>query len=191
MIAEMDTYLESTDIIDWKSTSVMKRARSLSGVHNFDTAKNCFLYVREVIPHCCDISATAIPLKASEVLVLGTGLCYAKSHLLAALLRANGIPAGFGYVRLAEPRTASGFALHGFNWVFLKEHGWFRIDARGNNGKVSTGFRPPDEFLAYYPEHEGEFFFEENFTRPIAAVVEAYRSATNFESLLRGLPDVI
>jgi len=36
-----------------------------------------------------------VTCKASDVLIYGTGYCYAKSHLLAALLRANAIPAGF------------------------------------------------------------------------------------------------
>jgi transglutaminase-like putative cysteine protease len=187
----MKDYLASTEYIDWQTPSVLNVAHSQSCTKDVETARACFLYVRDEIPHCCDITTSAIPLSASQVLAAGTGFCYAKSHLLAALLRANGIPTGLGYVRLSEPRTASGFALHGFNWILLKGYNWFRIDARGNNGKVSTDFNPPIESLAYHPENEGEFILKENFTRPMASIIEAYKRATNFDKLLQGLPDVI
>lgn len=187
----MDTanYLTSTDIIDWQTLTVHNLAESLRGHSDTLTTASCFTYVRDEIPHCCDITTTAIPLTASEVLSARTGFCYAKSHLLAALLRANGIPAGLGYIRLLEPRTASGYALHGFNWVHLDEHGWMRIDARGNNGKVSSSFSPSGEVLAYYPDKEGEYFIERNFSNPLHVVVKAYYNSTDFESLLMGLPD--
>lgn len=190
MIIKDSAYLTSTDIIDWQTPSVLTLAESLREHTDTLTTANCFTFVRDEIPHCCDITTTAIPLTASEVLSARTGFCYAKSHLLAALLRANGIPSGFGYVRLVEPRTATGFALHGFNWVHLDEYGWLRIDARGNNGKVSSSFSPPDEVMAYYPEKDGEYFLERNFANPLHAVVKAYHQATDFESLLMGLPDI-
>jgi transglutaminase-like putative cysteine protease len=187
----MTGHLESSDIIDWQTPSVLNLARALSGVNDIETARSCFLFVRDEVPHCCDLSTTAIPLKASDVLTGRTGFCYAKSHLLSALLRANGIPAGLGYVRLAESRAAHGFALHAFNWVLLNGYDWFRVDARGNNGKVSTVFNPPGESLAYYLEKEGEFFLKENFASPLDSVIAAYRKATNFEGLLGALPDAI
>nr|WP_269749949.1 transglutaminase family protein [Polyangium fumosum] len=77
---------------------------------------------------------------ASEVLRHRTGFCYAKSHLLAALLRANGLPAGFCYQRLAH---GSGYCLHGFNAVELPGIGWYRIDARGNKPGIDAAFDPP------------------------------------------------
>jgi transglutaminase-like putative cysteine protease len=186
----MNDYLASSEFIDWQTPSVLSLARSLSCVNELETARACFLFVRDLIPHCCDISTSAIPLKASDVLSSRTGFCYAKSHLLAALLRANGIPTGLGYVRLVEPRTASGFALHGFNWILLNGFDWLRIDTRGNNGSVSTEFNPPMESLAYYPEKDEEYFVEGNFNKPLSAVIEAYKKAYDFESLLHGLPDI-
>ena len=60
-------------------------------------------------------------------------LLLSKSHLLAALLRANGIPAGFCYQRLSIDDIGPPFSLHGFNAVWLQEYGWYRVDARGNN----------------------------------------------------------
>ena len=44
------------------------------------------------------------------------GICYAKSHLLAAILRANLFPTGFCYQRLVlDDKTDSRFVLHGLN----------------------------------------------------------------------------
>ena len=67
---------------------------------------------------------------ASQVLLHGTGFCYAKGHLLAALLRANAIPVGSCYQRLRIDGTGPPFCLHGFNSVHLPAIGWYRIDAR-------------------------------------------------------------
>nr|WP_320193052.1 transglutaminase family protein [uncultured Desulfobacter sp.] len=66
------------------------------------------------------------------VLKYKTGYCYAKSHLLAALLRACNIPAGLCYQRLTIANNKAPFCLHGLNAVYLQRHGWYRIDSRGN-----------------------------------------------------------
>ena len=59
----------------------------------------------------------------SSVLMHKTGYCYAKSHLLAALLRSNGLPAGLCYQRLSVDDDGAPYSLHGLNADFLKNHG--------------------------------------------------------------------
>ena len=54
------------------------------------TARACFEFVRDQIKHSRDYEMDPTTWKASDVLLHGTGYCYAKSHLLAAMLRANG-----------------------------------------------------------------------------------------------------
>lgn len=44
---------------------------------------------------------------------------------LAALLRANGVPAGLCYQRLTVAADGSPYCLHGLNAVYLKQHGLF------------------------------------------------------------------
>ncbi|MBL0716467.1 MAG: transglutaminase family protein [Desulfosarcina sp.] len=73
----------------------------------------------------------------------GTGYCYSKSHLLAALLRANDIPAGLCYQRLTVSDNKPPFCIHGLNAVYLEQHGWYRLDARGNKSGVTAEFCPP------------------------------------------------
>ncbi len=98
----MNEYLRATEIIDWKTEAVRQLADELRDQSEADTdlAKACFEWVQENIQHSLDFERTEVTCRASDVLTLRTGYCYAKSHLLAALLRANGIPAGFCYQRL-------------------------------------------------------------------------------------------
>ena len=90
-----------------------------------------------------------VTCKASEVLLHGTGYCYAKSHLQAALLRANSIPTGLCYQRLNVETEGSRYCLHGLNSVYLRQYGWYRVDARGNKPGVVAEFCPPVEKLAF------------------------------------------
>jgi transglutaminase-like putative cysteine protease len=64
-------------------------------------SNNCFQFVSDEIKHSLDYRLNPVTCKASDVLFHKTGYCYAKSHLLVALLRANGIPSGLCYQRLS------------------------------------------------------------------------------------------
>lgn len=98
-----------------------------------------------------------VTCRASDVLKYRTGYCFAKSHLLAALLRANQIPAGFCYQRLtmddppAQEQNDRNLrcTLHGLNAVFLPGIGWYRVDSRGNREGVDARFTSPQEQLAF------------------------------------------
>lgn len=65
------------------------------------------------------------------MLKAGHGICFAKAHLLAALLRYKSVPAGFCYQKLIlDDETAPVLAYHGLNAVYLKDvQRWIRIDA--------------------------------------------------------------
>ncbi|MEO0853800.1 MAG: transglutaminase-like domain-containing protein, partial [Cyanobacteria bacterium J06648_11] len=127
---------------------------------------------------------------ASEVLEHRTGYCYAKSHLLAALLRANGIPTGLCYQRLSVFDDGAPYCLHGLNAVYLPEWGWYRVDARGQRSDIDARFAPPVEHLAYRPKLTGEADFTSIFSAPLAIVVEALRSHQTWNSLRDHLPDM-
>ena len=87
----MKDFLEETQIIDFKNEEVFGLAQELAKDCKSDEeiAKNCFLYVRDNIHHSGDFKDEITTYKASDVLKYKTGWCYAKSHLLAALLRAK------------------------------------------------------------------------------------------------------
>jgi transglutaminase-like putative cysteine protease len=128
--------------------------------------------------------------RASDVLKYKTGYCFAKSHLLAALLRANNIPAGFCYQRLSINDNGEPYTLHGFNAVYLPEIGWYRVDARGNRNNVDAQFVPPKEQLAYKIQFPQEADFENIFSEPLSLVVEALLAYSQWNDILLNLPDV-
>jgi transglutaminase-like putative cysteine protease len=156
----------------------------------FVLAKRCFEWVRDEIKHSGDSRMDPLTCSASQVLRHGTGFCYAKSHLLAALLRANAIPAGFCYQRLSIDDSGPPFCLHGFNAVHLPGIGWYRVDARGNRQGVTTTFDPPEERLAYAPRRDGEATFAEVWPSPLPVVVESLRRWGSSAQLLDHLPDL-
>jgi len=153
-------------------------------------AKNCFEYVRDEIHHSGDYKDNITTATASEVLKHKTGWCYAKAFLLAALLRANGIPTGFAYQRLScaeyKPNT---YCLHGLNWIYLKEFGWYRVDARGNKEGVDAQFIPPVEKLAF-EVGENEFDLSENLAEPLDVIVHTLRTYKSYDKMVENFPDM-
>ena len=138
----MEKYLQATEIIDWQDSEILHLAKKLSqNTTNIEqTTQACFEWVRDEIYHSSDYQMNPVTCRASEVLKHKTGYCYAKSHLLAALLRANSIPAGFCYQRLSVYDDGSPYSLHGLNGVYLPKYGWYRIDPRGNKTGVDAQF---------------------------------------------------
>src|SRR5688572_31908422 len=125
----MTPYLAPSDVIDCEHPLVKAQARALAqnAVDPITIAKRCFEWVRDEIRHSRDHMLKPVPCKASEVLQVRSGYCYAKSHLLAALLRACGIPSGLCYQRLSRGDDGSSYCLHGFNGLLLPEIGWHRV----------------------------------------------------------------
>lgn len=188
----MEKYLASTEIIDWEHSEVIKKAKELS--HGLDShediAKSCFEFVRDEVKHSNDFKLNPVTCQASVVLKHKTGYCYAKSHLLAALLRANGIPAGLCYQRLTIKNDEPPFCLHGLNAVYLPNTGWYRIDARGNNKGVNAEFTPPREQLAFPIIVEGEADFPEIWSEPLPEVISVLNQSKTYEEVASNLPDV-
>ena len=184
--------LAASRIINHDHPAVRRKARGLAGagpVSDEAVAERCFLFVRDEIDHSVDFRKDPVTLIASEVLEHRTGFCYAKSHLLAALLRANGIPAGLCYQRLVFDSTGRPFALHGLNAVFLPGHGWYRIDARGNKPGVDARFTPPVECIAYRPGEPGEADLPGIFAEPLPEVVDVLTRCKTYTEVLECPPD--
>ena len=188
----MEKFLKNTDIIDWKNLDILNLAKKFSTATN-DTEKIikiCFEFVRDKIHHSYDYRINPVTCSASEVLTKKTGYCYAKSHLLAALLRANQIPAGFCYQRLSIYENGAPYCLHGFNAVYLPEIGWYRLDARGNKKGVNAQFTPPKERLAFAINFPEEVDCLKVFSEPLPIVIEALQTHKTWDELLNNLPDL-
>jgi len=182
----MQKYLETTKIIDYSNRDIQTLAKKLSNNCKDDEqiAKNCFEYVRDKIRHSGDHKDNITTATASEVLKHKTGWCYAKAFLLAALLRANGIPTGFTYQRLScSEYNDDIYCLHGLNYIYLKKYGWYRVDARGNKEGVDAQFNPPHEKLAFELE-ENEFDLPANLSEPLPIIVETLRKYHTYDEMI-------
>lgn len=186
-----EKYLKFSEFIDWDNPFLFEKALSISRGCSTDVeiTKACFEFVRDEIMHSWDYKMSPVTYKASDVLRYGTGYCFAKSHLLAALLRANKIPAGLCYQRLALDNTST-YCLHGLNAVYLQESGWYRIDARGNKPGITAEFCPPEEKLAFKLENPGERDLPEIWTEPCNEVIKVLTSYYTIEQVNSNLPDV-
>ncbi len=188
----MEKYLASTRIIDWDNPEIIQLSKSLSSgkESDIDIARSCFEYVRDEIKHSNDYKLNPVTCIASDVLKYKTGYCYAKSHLLAALLRANNIPTGLCYQRLTIQEDIPPFCLHGLNAVYLSEYGWYRIDARGNKEGVNAEFLPPIEKPAFPIKVEGEADLPEIWPEPISEVIQVLEGASTYQEVAENLPDI-
>jgi len=188
----MKQYLEQSKYIDYENSEISDLAELLSSNCNSkkEIIKTCFEWVRDNIKHSVDFKLNPVTCKASDVLKYKTGYCYAKSHLLAALLRANGIPAGLSYQRLSINDNGAPYSLHGLNSVFLDDFGWYRIDARGNKEGVEAQFCPPIEKLAFTIQFESEVDFTEILAEPLSVVTSTLEKYETYIEVLENLPDI-
>ena len=188
----MNKYLQTSHYIDWDTPEILLKARYLATGLSLpeDIAKQCFEFVRDEIKHSRDFKLNPVTCKASDVLKHGTGYCYAKSHLLAALLRANNIAAGLCYQRLTLEGDQPPFCLHGLNAVYLEPYGWYRIDARGNKPGVQADFCPPLEKLAFPIVTAGEADLPEIWAEPLPIVIQALETSDTYQQVANRLPDV-
>ncbi|AXX86972.1 transglutaminase-like domain-containing protein [Malaciobacter marinus] len=185
-------YLKESKIIDFKNENIKKLAKELflNSSSKEQIVKNCFEYVRDEIKHSGDYKIDKVTCKASEVLESKTGWCFAKSHLLAALLRANNIPTAFCYQRLScKEYKENLFSLHGFNAVYLEEYGWLKIDARGNKKEVDAQFIPPKEKLAFELD-ESEFDLGVYYSNPLDIVIKALKINSSYKQMINNMPDI-
>jgi transglutaminase-like putative cysteine protease len=184
-------YLEDSEFINWKEPIIYDKALSLAEGYSSEEeiAKACFEFVRNKIKHSLDYNLGPVTCKASDVLIHGTGFCYAKSHLLAALLRANSIPAGLCYQRMLLSDSIK-YCLHGLNAVYLDNYGWYRIDPRGNKPGISAEFCPPVERLAFVLTGRGEKDFSGIRSEPCREVINALCNYNTVEQVYNNLPDL-
>jgi len=193
--AMLEEYLSEQEIVDYSYPLIQDILHQLCDSEDSETEriKRTYEFVRDVVHHSSDIRGIRVTCAASEVLTYKEGLCYAKSHLLAALLRAQGIPTGFCYQRLLLGSTpAEGYVLHGLNAVFLSsENRWIRLDARGNKPGIQAEFSTEAEQLAYVVQPAlGEIDYPTIYAQPHPIVIKALREHTNCLDLCEHfLPD--
>ena len=189
---KFERYLENSKYIDCHHADIQSLAGHLSdGIKEEEKlAKKIFEWVRDEIKHSHDFKLNPVTSIASEVLRHKTGYCYAKSHLLAALLRACNIPTGLCYQRLSISGEGPPYCLHGLNAIYLNKHGWYRVDPRGNKKNVLAEFSPPKEKLAFPISEINEKDFSEIWHEPLPDVIKCLSKYQNYLEVYQNLPDV-
>ena len=180
-------FLTASAAIDCAHPMVQLLADEIRRPHDIDTMGVAYDIVRDRFPHSMDIDTQAVSVSASDVLRHGHGICYAKSHLLAAVLRACGIATGLCYQKLGGGERSY---LHALNAVWLGDQGrWIRLDARGNKPGVDARFSIGVECLAFPVQTDrGQCDFAEIHARPLPSTLEALRRSDTMEGLARHLP---
>ncbi|MEV6929794.1 transglutaminase family protein [Dactylosporangium sp. NPDC051485] len=184
-----DPYLAADDVVQSDHPAVRAAAARLRAGHPGDAgfARAAYEFVRDEVHHSFDAEDPRVTVTAAEVLEHRVGLCYAKSHLLAALLRAEGLPAGLCYQRLAT--GDGGFVLHGLVAVHL-EGTWHRQDPRGNKPGVDAQFSLDGPRLAFAVDPAaGERDYEPVHAAPDPGVLAVLRATDDVLTLREaGLP---
>lgn len=190
---DLSEYLVFDAIVDWQTPAVRQKALELTALLSDEVSRARCLYewVRDRISHSDDAGLEIVTCTASEVLHHGTGICFAKSHLLAALLRAVNIPAGFCYQVLRLDRAVDDeTVLHGFNALYLATlDKWVRVDARGNTKWIDAQFSIKKEQLAFVMDPiADEFIYETIFAAPVSSVVNRLKMYKTRSELWLDLP---
>lgn len=191
----MRDYLQPGKYIDFETDIVSQKAKQLKldCLDRINLIEQTYTFVRDEIKHSWDAQDKRVTVTASDVLREGVGICFAKANLLAALLRANEIPAGICYQRLTLGDTPdTGYCVHALNAVFVEDiMRWVRLDARGNKTGVCAGFSLEQEYLAFTVRREYcEIDYPEIYAEPIPITMEVLeKSMDALDLYLYGLPD--
>ena len=180
----MSEYLKETDSIDFSNPLVAQKADGLKAASSdtLDYIERAYNFVRDEIPHSWDARLTVVSNTAGDVLKNKTGICWTKSCLLAALLRANDIPSGISYQYLTRADDASdGYIIHALNTVYVSPlKKWIRLDARGNKAGVNSQFSLEKEFLAFPARAEfGEKDYRDNHSDLDSRLKEILKESQN------------
>jgi transglutaminase-like putative cysteine protease len=183
-IAPVTDYLWPAPLIDCNAPDVERFVEDrLADCDDVEAARRAFLFVRDEVSHSWDIQGHRVTRSASDALRHREGICYPKSHLIAALLRRRGIPTAVCYQRLTLlDDDSAGYAIHALNAVYVDGR-WARLDARGNKPGVAAEFDLDVERLAFpiRPEYD-EVDYPYLFVNPHRAIVETLES--NDDALL-------
>ncbi|MWA09450.1 transglutaminase-like domain-containing protein [Streptomyces sp. BA2] len=189
---DLSAYLAADDVIDHHHPLVRETAARIAAQaeDSYAYARAAYEFVRDAIPHSADSGDLRVTWRASDVLEQRTGICHAKAHALAALLRAEDIPTALCYQRLAYD-AGTGYCVHGL--VAVRFRGaWHRQDPRGNKPGIDAQFSLDGERLAFVADVESsEMDYPVLFDVPHPVVLRALKDAPDRPYLWEHLPDTL
>jgi len=191
---DISDYLrEVPRVIQFTTPLIQQQIESITNQTNSvrERAKLAFEFACDEIQHSFDSAACeVVTIGAEETIAKMEGICFAKSHVLASLLRGMHIPTGFCYQLKKDPKA--GYALHGLNAIYLEETGWFRVDPRGNKEGIDSQFSIEVEQLAYpIDPSAGEVDYPGVYTEPLPEVIMAMQKSKDVQALFYNRPKAI
>lgn len=157
--SELKDFLAQTSYCDFNHVSIQQIAadfRNKNFSNQTDLAVALFYFVRDSILYRVGLWQ----MKASETLAEGNGTCTNKANLLVALLRAGGIPAGYGVMKVKGKeyfgpvmldifrKHISSSSTHIYSYVFLNNH-WLKCDPSDDKifSERTSYFNPPSKLV--------------------------------------------
>lgn len=188
---DLSAYLAADAVIDHHHPVVCETAARLAGhvADSYAYAQAAYDFVRDTVAHSADSGDPRVTWRASDVLGQRTGICHAKAHALAALLRAEDIPVALCYQRLRD--GDGGHAVHGL--VAVRFNGaWHRQDPRGNKPGIDARFSLEGERLAWIPDKKSsEEDYPVLYSEPHPVVLSALKAAPDRRTLSKTLPTAL
>lgn len=194
--SDLNDYLkEIPSIIEFHTPLIQEKIQEIKSLATSEKeqAKLAFECARDEISHSFDTKYQSVTISAEDALAQKEGICFAKSHVLAALLRGLKIPTGFCYQRVLRKGTVeSGYALHGLNAIYFPDTRWFRVDPRGNKEGINSQFTIEKEQLAYPIRPElGEVDYPNVYSEPLDSVIKSMHESETCEALFYNRPEKI
>ncbi len=140
---DMDRYLRPTAVIDCDATPIRVRARAIT--EGLDTTREkavaLFYFVRDHIKFNPYSAGDQLEHnKATLVLQQESGFCYQKAILLAALARAENIPARLGFADMRNHLLSERFLEKMFGNDVLVFHGWTELFIDGKWVRATSAY---------------------------------------------------
>lgn len=173
----VNDYLEPCKYIDCDDPFIQEKASELAAMCDgkSELIETTYHFVKDQILHSYFTNDKKITLSASEVMREGTGICFSKANLLAALLRANNIPTGICYQRFnfldgEEQR----YCIHALNAVYIGGLiKWIRLDTRGGQLTINNEVALDKLIfnLSSYDNNE-EIIFDQIYCNPAEIIMK-------------------
>jgi transglutaminase-like putative cysteine protease len=180
-------YLACSSVIACTHPAIRICAREL--IHDVDDEQEridkLYTFVRDAVTHSGDAGRTELVWEPDEVISAGHALCFGKSHLLTALCRVVGIPAGLCYQRLR--RSDGSYVLHALCAVWVEDgKKWQRLDARGNKPGINAFFSKTGEEHLAYPifDDPGEWLDPHIYAEPWDTILHLLESSEDVASFI-------
>ncbi len=135
MSPQVNEYLEPSYVIDADSPSIQAKAGELAAGLESDIEKSValFYFVRDSITFDPYAPGELIEYnRASTVLERGSGFCYQKAIVLAAMARSLGIPARLGFADIRNHQLSARFVEKMYGSNLLVYHGYTELFIDGS-----------------------------------------------------------